>query len=247
MWTPAYNGSGSVSPGSRTPARITIDLVTPPSSLTPVYNGSGSGSPLYSLTPVYNGSGSGSPGSVIDLTTGVDAGVLCDKLLALVQPLDISKLPSWGSVVQQNYSSLPRDVWRLFLVWLMGHESNIFTVRRLCRDCRRHVDEYLPFWRSFGVPESPGFSLSTSVIRHYANVERRRLLKDRKRHTASSTSIKQKISRREKKILDLQREKRQLEVELAAYQELKEDITTRVSEITSFKFKRAKRIVKKTE
>lgn len=245
MWTP---GSGS-----RTPARITIDLVTPPSLLTPGYKGSGSVSPRYSWTPAYNGSVSVSPGSVsvspVDLT-GVDAGVLSSKLLALVQPLDISKLPSWGSgvVVLHDYSLLPRDVWRLFLDWLLttGAEHDVFTIRRLCRACRRHVDEYLPFWLSFGVPKAEGYCLSKSVIRDCADVHRERLMEERRTIVASSTSLKQKISRREMKIAGLKREKRALASELETNEDTKREIDGRLSEIkTAFKFKRAKKTVKK--
>jgi len=249
MMTPA-SGSGWV-----TPARpIVIDLDTPPYSgwVTPSYKGGSDAAEVW--TPAYNGSASGSVSSgswtVGNGATagGVDAGLLSDKLFAYVQPLDISKLPSWGCAVPRDYSTLPRDVWRLFLdwVWNTGAEHDVFTIRRLCGVCKRHVDEYSPVWQSFRVPQAAGLSLSVSVIRHCADVQRERLLQERRNITAAANSIKLKISRRDMKIQQLKGEKRGLEVELETNQDQKTDIDARLSEIkTAFKFKRARRTVKK--
>jgi hypothetical protein len=71
-------------------------------------------------------------------------------------------------------------------------------------------------------------------------------MENRKTYAVNANSLKQKMKRRESKIQELKREKRELEKELETNEELRDGIAKELCDFKRFKFKRAKtNVVKK--
>jgi hypothetical protein len=147
------------------------------------------------------------------------------------KPFDPSKDPHWfmNTIDWHDYLKLGQDVWSIFIEKLKkplkdglrsSHDQkkeakrSILRLRSVCKTTKDQVDKNESFWACFGFEKEPKVPLVSTVIRQCAWLKTKKIKDLNFTLNKEKRSIKGKLDRRRRNLVDLQSEIEGLEAQL---------------------------------
>lgn len=147
---------------------------------------------------------------------------------------DVSQYNSWNTTPDKmcDYSELPRDLWETTL--LLKHitrTNDILNIRLVCKRFKQYVDKSA-FWNRFNVlRQAPTELMVTSVLRHFANLHRNKLIEEKRNHISEVRSLGIRIPKSDKRVINEQIRNQEMKARLVSIQGKEEIIQNSIDQI----------------